>query len=90
MSVAGRGECEVALVDFGILGLLEGAEHEVAEDALFGFALYARGEFLVHLRGDDDFFSDFVGFGGDFFVVAVVVAAFDFAAVAFHLEFFDG
>ncbi len=58
--ISGRGEREVALVHLGVAGLREGAQHEVAEDALFRLAFDARGEFLVHARGDGDVLWHFV------------------------------
>ena len=43
MRVGGRGEGEVALIDLGVARLAERAQHEIAENALFGLALDARG-----------------------------------------------
>src|SRR5258708_10255255 len=40
-------------------GLLEGAEHEGAEDSFFGSARNFFGELLVHAGSDFDFLRDF-------------------------------
>ena len=64
VSVGGRGQGEVALVDLGIARLRERAQHEVTEDALFRLAFDARGQFLIHARRDGDVFRHFVGAGG--------------------------
>ena len=51
MRVGGRGEREVAKVFLRVARLLERAEHEVREDALFGLAFQARRQPLVMMRG---------------------------------------
>ena len=59
VGVAGGGEGEVAVVDFGVARLLEGAQHEIAENALLGFTGDFGGELLVHGWGDGDLLRDF-------------------------------
>ena len=88
VGVAGRGEGEVAFVLLAVAGLLERAQHEVGEDALFGLAGDFGGEVLVHARGDGDGFGDFVL--ARIRAAASAFAALIFAAVAFGLEFADG
>ena len=73
--VGGRGQGEVALVDLGVARLAERAQHQVTEDALFGLALDARGELLIHARRDGDVFGHFV-------LARIAAAAARFAALA--------
>ena len=73
----------MAQVDLGVAGLLEGAEHEVAQDALLGLSLDAGGEFLIHAGGDGDVFGDLVGAG-------IAAGALGVAAISASLDALDG
>src|SRR5262249_209417 len=71
-----------------VAGLLERAQHEIGEDALFGLAGNLRGELLVHVRRDGDVFWDFVL--ARISAAATTVAALKLAAFASCLEFANG
>src|SRR5271154_3597813 len=58
VSVAGRGEGNVAFVLLAVAGRLKRAQHQVGEDALFGFTGNFGGKPLVHLRSDGDLLGD--------------------------------
>ena len=59
VGVGGGGEGEVSAIFFGVAGLLERAQHQETQDAFFWRAGNFFGEFLVHARGDVDFFWHF-------------------------------
>src|SRR5271170_519507 len=58
VGVAGSGEGKMALVLLAVTRLLERAQHEVRENALFGLAGDLGGEALIHLRRDWNLLRD--------------------------------
>ena len=48
--VAGRGQREVALIAIAVAGLFERSQHQVAQDALLGFAFDLRDQLLIIAR----------------------------------------
>ena len=56
MSICTRGESEVPQALLRIPGLLQRTQHEIGQDSFFGLACDLLGEFLIHARGDVDFF----------------------------------
>src|ERR1700690_38486 len=83
VGIAGSGKGEVALVDLGVARLPQRAQHEVAEDALFGRAFDFSSEFLIHARRDGNVFGGFVP-------AWVAAAALGFATIAARDNAFDG
>ena len=83
VGVGGRGQRKVAFVDLGVAGLAERAQHQVAEDALLGLALDARGQLLIHARRDGNVFRDLVH-------ARIAAAAMGVAPLAAGLDALDG
>ena len=60
VGVRGRGQRKVAFVDLGIAGLLERAQHQVAQNPLLRLAFDFGGQFLIHARRDGNIFGHLV------------------------------
>src|ERR1035441_6438988 len=58
MRINRSGQREVALVDLGVARLLQGAQHQVRQDALFRFARNLLRQLLIHARGNVHFLGD--------------------------------
>ena len=58
MRVTSSRQGEVAKILFRVARLLERAQHQVAQDALFWFARNLGGQLLVHARRDVDFLGN--------------------------------
>src|SRR5437588_2629230 len=53
--VARRSQSEMPFIHLRVAGLLQGAQHEEAENAFFRFSRDLLRQFLVHARGDVHF-----------------------------------
>ena len=83
MRVGGGSQGEVSAILFGVAGLLQRAQHEKTQNSFFWFARDLLREFLIHARGDVDFFGHF-----DF--ADALAGAAGVAAVGFQLHALNG
>ena len=87
MCIRGRGEGEVAFVDFRVASLLQRPQHQVRQDAFFRLAGNLFGQLLIHARRDLDFLRDLNGLGA--LAAAIALAPFGLELHAFYWQWTD-